>query len=755
VPNRQRVAGAAAVLLMLLPAVAVQGQASSSTAEPRKTVRMVRTDTPPVIDGKLDDAVWQQADVITDFHQIRPGDGAATSEPTEVYLLYDDDAFYIGARMYDSDPQLIVAPTMRHGQGLGPDDRLVVILDPFNTGRGGYRFETNPHGVRHDALYTNVSSFQSDWTVIWDTAAQIDETGWVAEIEIPFKTLPFDPSIEEWGFNFGRGIRRRGEEMAWVSRNRSYNASILGLATGLSGMDQGVGLDVVPSLAVGRQRAFVDGDDPVDSRSNPSLDVFYRLTPSLNGALTINTDFSATEVDNRQVNLTRFNLFFPEKRDFFLNDSDLFEFGRISGSGLNSTNEATSRPARENARPFFSRRIGLSGTGQPVDIDYGGKVSGRVGRFSIGSLAIRQDEFVDPGMAAAIEAKDLFVGRVTANVLEESAIGLVMTDGDPATNGDNSLFGADFRFLNTRLAGGRVLEGDAWFQQSETPGLEGEDGAFGFGLSLPNTAGMRGGIAVKEIERNFNPALGFINRGDVRDTAFDAGFTKFFSGDTLQRLYAGVDAQRFDLLGGGLQSEQILFRLIELETHQREAVRLRYITNKEVVAVPFPVYLDSADPSRSVTIQPGSYSFDEASIRLATGNQRRLSGNVTYLSGDFYNGQRTNVAGNFSWKPSPHFILNLDYDWNDVELPQGDFVTRLVSVSTQVVFSTNLAWITLMQYDNLSEVVGINTRLHWIPKAGQEGFIVLNHNLQDFDKNASFRSAGADMSVKFKYTFRF
>jgi hypothetical protein len=741
------------MLFTVLPALPAAGQ-TAPAAEPRKSVRMVRVDTPPVIDGKLDDAVWQQADVITDFHQIRPGDGAPTSEPTEVYLLYDDNAFYIGARMYDSEPELIVAPTMRHGQGLGPDDRLVVILDPFNTGRSGYRFETNPHGVRHDALYTNVSAFQSDWTVIWDTQASIDDKGWVAEIAIPFKTLPFDPTIEEWGFNFGRGIRRRGEEMAWVSRNRSYNASILGLATGLSGMDQGVGLDVVPSLAVGRQRAFVDGEDPFDTNSNPSLDVFYRLTPSLNGALTINTDFSATEVDNRQVNLTRFNLFFPEKRDFFLNDADLFEFGRISGSGSNDTNEATSRPSRENARPFFSRRIGLGPGGIPIDIDYGGKVSGRVGRFSIGSLAIRQGDFAAPGVTG-LDATDLFVGRVTANVLNESAIGMVVTDGDPSSNGDNSLVGADFRFLNTRLAGGRVLEADAWMQQSDTPGRVGDDGAFGFGVNLPNTAGMRGGISVKEIERNFNPALGYVVRSDVRDTAFDVGFSKFFSGATLQRLFTGIDAQRFDLLDGGLQSEQFLFRLAELETHQRDGFRLRYITNKEVVDAPFAVYSDSADPSRSVTIQPGSYSFDEASIRLATGNQRVFSGNVTYLVGNFYNGERTNVAGNFSWKPSPHFILNLDYDWNDVELPQGNFVTRLIGLSTQVVFSTNLAWITLMQYDNVSEVLGINTRLHWIPKAGREGFIVLNHNLQDFDKNASFRSAAADMSVKFKYTFRF
>ena len=309
-------ATAAAVCFALAAGGARAQELESTTPDGRKTVRIVRTATPPVIDGKLDDAVWQQAGLITSLHQIRPGDGTPPSEPTEVYLLYDDDNFYIGARMHDSDPSLIVAPTFRHGQGLGPDDRLVVIFDPFNTGRSGYRFETNANGVRHDALYTNVSSFQQDWTVIWETEATIDETGWVAEMAIPFKSLPFDPSIDTWGFNFGRGIRRRGEEMAWVSRNRTYNPSILGQVTGLEGMDQGLGLDVVPSMAVSRKKAFVTG--ATSSDTEPSLDVFYRFTPSLNGSLTINTDFSATEVDTRQVNLTRFNLFFPEKRDFFL-----------------------------------------------------------------------------------------------------------------------------------------------------------------------------------------------------------------------------------------------------------------------------------------------------------------------------------------------------------------------------------------------------------------------------------------------------
>jgi len=444
-----------------------------------KQFRAVRVESRPVIDGVLDEAVWQQANVVTDFHQIRPGDGALPTERTELYVIYDDDALYIAARMYDSEPHLISAPTIRHGQGLGSDDRLVVILDPFNSRRVGYRFETNLNGVRHDALYQTTSNFSADWNTIWDVQTSIDGNSWVAEMEIPFKSLPFDPTLDTWGFNFGRGIRRRGEEVAWVSQNRTYNPGFSGQVTGLSGMDSGLGLDVVPSMSFNRRREYDPGGK--DSSMEPSLDAFYRLTPTLNAALTVNTDFSATKVDNRQVNLTRFNLFFPEKRDFFLNDSDLFQFGNISG--MAAGNNASSGGLRENARPYFSRKLGLSETGAPVDIEYGGRVSGRVGRWNIGTLAIHQDE------TATVAASDLLIARMSANVLQDSSVGFIYTDGDPTSNLDNSVVGTDFQYVNNRFLDNRIFQADGWFQQSDTPGLSGDDAAFGFGMRLPSSSG--------------------------------------------------------------------------------------------------------------------------------------------------------------------------------------------------------------------------------------------------------------------------
>ena len=337
--------------LALLSADAGAQSAAPSSAEARKTVRMVRIATPPVIDGKLDEAVWQTADVITDFHQIRPGDGATPSEPTEVYVLYDDDAFYIGARMHDSEPDSIAAPTIRHGQGLGRDDRLVVILDPFNTRRSGYRFETNPNGVRHDALYQSINSFQSDWTVIWDTAATIDETGWIAEMAIPFKSLPFDPSN---GLGFQLRARhppaRRGDGVGVVQPHLQPEH------LGRSHRHAGHG----PGRRVGRRavargwpaKAFVSGSgvDTTDwSRTLAgrllSVDaVAERRAHDQHGFLRDRSRQPPSQPHPLQS-------VFSRKRDFFLNDADLFQFGH-SGSGPMKTRRRRGRAARMRGRFF-------------------------------------------------------------------------------------------------------------------------------------------------------------------------------------------------------------------------------------------------------------------------------------------------------------------------------------------------------------------------------------------------------------------
>jgi len=702
-----------------------------------KTLPAVRTDQSITIDGRLDEAAWSGASAIDDIHQILPVEYTEPSQETRFLVLYDADALYLAAEMKDDQPELMTAKVLRQGgNNSWLDDQFNIFLDPFNDQRNGYRFQVNPHGVRQEGLFKGADQVQWAWNGIWQAAASQDGEGWVAETRIPFKTISFNPETDTWGLNLNRRVARTNETMGWVSRNRTQSPAVSGRLTGISNLEQGMGLDVVPSLTTTERRSFSPRSD--ESDTEPSLDVFYKITPSLNASLTLNTDFSATEVDDRQVNLTRFGLFFPEQRDFFLQDADIFEFGRI---GQREMNSPFARPLAENASPFFSRKIGLSSTGQPVDLEAGGKVSGRVGRWNIGTLAIQQDQFED------VQSSNLFVGRVAANVLSESALGFILTDGDPQSNVDNSLAGVDFRYQNTRLPGGRTMESELWYQQTSTDGLQGDDTAWGARFWMPNTAGLRGGVGIKEVEANFNPALGFINRRDIRDLTGELAYTHRPSGRSLRSIYSGTTLQRIENLAGGLQSEDARL-LIKLENQTSDTLSFTYQNEKEGVVEPFEI----AD---GVVIPPGNYSFGQVKVGVSTGPHRRFVTSVSYGTGDFYDGERNNVNASVEWIPFPRFRASIGYDYNDVELPQGDFVVRLARVGMDVILSSKLSWVNLVQYDNDSETAGINSRLHWIPEAGRELFIVLNHNLEDFDRDNNFHSNVADFSVQYRHTLRF
>jgi hypothetical protein len=690
-----------------------------------KSIRIQRTSEPPVIDGRLDDEVWLRAPIIDDFHQVNPVEYAEPTEDTQVYLLYDRDTLYIGARMFDTEPERINALILRQGQPIGSDDRFFVHLDSFNNRRSGYLFGVNPNGVRFDGVFENITQRSFDWDGIWLAAAAIDEEGWSVEIAIPFKTLSFDPTNTTWRINFARNIQRTNESMAWESRNRNTDLSTMGEVRGISQIDQGVGLDVVPSLSVRDRKNFVPVQN--DSDVEPSLDVFYKITTSLNAALTVNTDFSATEVDNRQVNLTRFSLFFPERRDFFLQDVDIFQFGRIEQDG----------------RPFFSRTLGIGSAGEEVPLEYGGKISGRVGRFDIGALAIRQQEF------GAVDATDALVARVAANVLEESSVGMIFTDGDPASNLDNSVAGVDFRFVNSRLPGGRSVEGEAWLQQTDTEGIAGDDGAYGFGLRLPSSTGLRGGLGFASIEENFNPAMGFVRRTGIRDYSFDLGNTLRPAGGAIRTISSGVFGNRIEYADNGdVQSESLGVNAINIELNSQDSFNFGYTKSTEGLRAPFPI-------SPKHTIQPGLYEFDQLNLSVFTGNQRKFGMGMFINDGEFYDGDRFSVGGNFGWRPNRHFRTNINYQYNDISFGETRFITRVVRLQLDVVFSSRLSWINLIQYDNVSETIGLNSRLHWIPEAGREAFLVLNHNVNDPDGNNTFHSSFNELTLKYSYTFRF
>ena len=704
-----------------------------------KKFRINRLPTSPVLDGRLDDSAWRSAAVLVDLHEVEPNEYDPPSKNTRIYIGYDDHALYVAARMFEDRPEDINAFIMKQGAGL-QDDRFALMLDPFNKGRGGYIFELNAFGVRDDGLFQNTTNQNWDWQGIWQGQSRIDEQGWVAEMRIPFKTLSFDPDNGTWGINFARYATRRQEKMGWMSRNRTQDPSSFGHVVGFQGIGQGFGLDLVPGMALSRRRNLLLNDSAEDFE--PSLDAFYRISPAITAAVTVNTDFSGTAVDEVQVNLTRFGLFFPERRDFFLHDVDIFEFGRIGGVDEFDDPSTFARTDRENGRPFFSRRVGLSESGEQVGIDYGGKLTGRIGRWDFGVLNVRQDRFGD------VDRSNLFVGRAAMKVLKESSLGVILTNGHPTANLDNSLAGADFRYLNTRLPNGRTIEGAAWYQQSDTEGLTGRDAAYGASLQLANTEFWRGAVGYKVLEENFNPALGFVDRVGVRNYSLELGYRHRPSNHFLRSIYAGVDAQRFERLGGGLQSQSLNFRLLELENHAGDSLQLSTIQGKENVAEPFAIH-------RDIIVPPGTYNNDDIGLYLESGPQRPLSAGLGLYGGSFYGGDILTWELFASWRPTPRYEFGLNAEVNHADLPQGKFITRLFRLRGDVAFSSTWSWENFAQYDNVSNTLGWNSTLRWLPEAGRELVLVFNYGAEDFDENRRFNTASTDFTFKISHTFRF
>jgi hypothetical protein len=742
------------IALSLVLAQAAYAQQGGTVNIDRKSVSIPKLDSAVQVDGVLNDAVWQQALLIEDLHQVFPTEFEAPTQRTEVRLYYTSDALYVSARMFETDPSQITAQVLRQGQGLGADDVFAIVLDPYLDRRNGYRFEVNANSVRWEGLFQNINDVEGNWNGIWEARSTTDAEGWSTEIRIPFQTLSFNPDSSSWGINFNRLRRRSGESIAWMSTNREINPATAGTITGLSGLQQGLGLDVVPSFSLSRRRKFGPGSFE-ENNYEPSLDVFYKVTPQLNASLTINTDFSATEVDDRQVNLTRFNLFFPEKRDFFLRDVDIFEFGQIGQGGFNSTSgtgsSSSPNPARQNARPFFSRKIGIDRLGAPVDLNGGVKLSGRIGDWNVGTLVINQDE----SEATGVDAQNIFVGRAVLNVGTRTQVGAIVTDGNPQSNLDNSVAGTDIRYRNASFYGNTV-EAVAFYEQSDSEGISGaSNAAWGMGVSMPNSQGWQGLYNVRRVEENFNPAVGFVNRTGVEEDHWNLGYRHFFApGGPVRSLLGAYEGYKADMLSNGRYSSGNDGIRLSGNNNRGDQAFTRYIRNREVLLEPFTIYR-SSDGKRTVVIPPGNYEFNEYFLGIQMGGQRKLAGNFFFTEGEYYNGDHSQQRGNVTWRPNRQLSLDLSFTHDKIKLPYGNFTVRQFGFTTQYAFSSTLSWSNLVQYDNVSENMGFNSRLHWIPKAGQQAFLVLNWGLVDADKDNSFASTIADLSLKMNYTFRF
>ncbi len=722
VSRRIRLAG---VFLLALP-VSLQAAPSAvaradASLPVRKSVSVQRVSEGPVIDGDLGDPVWRLAAAFDDFTQLQPSAGAPPSQRTEVRVLYDARALYIGIRAYDAEPARIVANQLVQGRGVSGDDHVQILLDPLDSARRGYVFFVNPNSVQVDGLSTGDTSWNLNWDGIWDARSRIDEKGWTTEIAIPFRTLSFDPARPDWGMTVVRQVGRTSERQAWTFRDFRASNDALGLITGLRDLEEGRGLDVIPSLAFRERRDFASGR--AHRTLEPALDLFYRFTPALIGALTFNTDFSATEVDDRRVNLGRFSLFFPEKREFFLQGADIFEFANL----------------QQNGRPFFSRTIGLSAGGDPVDLVAGGKLTGRLGRWNLGLLGVHQDA------DGEVDADTLLVARASADVLQASSVGIMATHGDPRSNRESWLVGTDWNFRNTTWLNGQAVEAGAWVQRSGNEGLVGDDLAWGLRLGLPNeTLEMKASLV--ELQRNFRPAMGFVNRRDIRQV--DASLFRLWREPVplLRDWRVGGEVTQVTDLDGRLESSRIRVVPVDVFLAAGDFLNVYWTRERERLERPFAV-------AGVLEVPPGIYTFQRVGMSFNAAGFRQLRPSLTIEGGEFFDGHRQDLRLGAAWRPNRHLLFDASGSINRLSLASGDFITRLLRLRADVAFNVHWAWTNTLQYDNVSGNFGVSSRLRWVPRLGQSLTLALDHDVLVED-GRRLDSQTRDFGARLSYTFR-
>jgi len=751
-------------VLLASSAAAVSAQDPDDRGAPIVAYRL--TDDESIqVDGHLDDAAWESAMPVSDFTQQEPVEGGTPSWETVVRIAYDSDDLYLGVMVYD-DPEGIIANQRERDAFLFSDDKFAWVLDTFNNGRTGYNFEVNPAGAMTDGLITGsgggfgrgggFGGVNRSWDGIWDARTQRLEDGWSAEIRIPFRTLNFDPSADSWGINFQRSIERRQEEILWRGHRRNQGLNRLvnaGVVTGLTGMTQGIGLEAVPSGIASWQNTPAN-EDPNEFPVDISLDLNYSVTPSLRASLSFNTDFAEVEADERRVNLTRFPLFFPERRDFFLEGSSVFTFAPSS-----------------NPNPFFSRRIGLN-RGEQIPINIGARVTGQVGSREIGFYQMRAGSHVLAD-GDRLEPEDFTVARVKQQFFEQSAIGVMYTrratlrDSTGFAPADRHTVGVDLDMRTRRFLGDNNLEFEAFYVWNSDPAPDaaldpgeerptwGDLTARGLRFNFPNDI-WSGSVSYREFGDDYDPAVGFVARNGFRRVNPRVGWSPRPSWDAIRQLSFNVSYQGLWELGTGiLEEREWQFRLLEIDFESGDNISFETTNKFEFLDQQFEI-------SDGIFVEPGDYSNWEYQIRGRTASRRLVSlfGGVNL--GGFWDGTRTRFDARLLIRPTPGVNLSTGVERNDVSLSGGDFVTNVFRFEGGFDPSPWVGLTTQLQWDNRSEVLGLFARLRWILTPGNDVFLVYSHNWQELgddlieDPNEEgFRTLSRGATVKLNYTYRF
>ncbi len=720
------------IVSLLLVTVAVLILQARGVAQNGPPVTVTQITGKISLDGVLNESDWAQAQALGEILQREPKPETAATERTEVKLLADKDNLYVGVMCYDSEPGRVVGTQMRRDAQLASDDRIQILLDTFHDRRNAFYFATNPAGALVDGLIVeNGQRINYDWNAIWDVRVKRFDKGWSAEFAIPFKSLGFRSGQDVWGFNFSRYIVRKLEEDRWATPRLDVQftqVSEAGEILGFADAEQGSGLDVRP-FAVGRSVRDERGNSRFDG--DVGGDIFYNITPGLRLTTTFNTDFAETEVDDRQINLTRFPLFFPEKRSFFLENAGVFNFARNSSS-------------QPDVIPFFSRRIGLL-SGQEVPILAGAKLTGKVGKYDLGALAVRTRETM------FTEARTLFVGRVKRNLFKQSYIGGIYTEGDPSSPTSSRTYGADLRLATANfLDTNRNFSLDLFATKTGKQGVRGDDASYGFAASYPNDL-WELSAEWKHIGREYVPALGFVPRRAV-DKLFlgsvyqprPKGFlnVRQMFNEVFFTLYRRNDRKQ-------LESWRFFTAPINWRFNSGDRVEANWAPQFERLFQPFEI----AD---GVVLPPGDYRFTRYRAEFNTAAKRKWEVGATWWFGTYYSGHADQVSTEFIYKIAPHFRFAIETEQTFARLKEGTFVARVFVARADYAFSPSLTMSNLVQYDDESNRLGWQSRVRWTARPGNDLFIVFNQGWEKNERGGfNFRNAGTRLTGKVQYTFRF
>jgi len=680
------------ILCLLISANAYEVQAK----KPQASIRF--TSSNPIIDGDLTDPSWQEATTINQLTQVWPKINSANIDESKskVKLMYNEEYLLVSADLF-SDHTPITANTLQYNQDTTGDDSFTMLIDTFGSKQNAYWFSVNPNSVKNDGLIVNNTKNIPEWNGVWYASSKITEEGWAVEMAIPFKMLSFDPKADAWGLNIIHKVAQSQTELRWtnINQNSEYFApEKFGLLTGLKEIDQGYGLDIRLST-VARD---VSSPSEKYSEITPSLDVFYKWTPAISTALTLNTDFSNTDVDERQLNLGRFNLFLPEKRDFFLQDAGIFEFG-----GLN-----------KNGRPFFSRKIGLDPHGKPIDINAGLKFSGFGERWGFGLLSVNTEDVNNQG------TQQLTVARGTWQVNEHLKSGFMITDGDPSIDLSNQTFGLDFDFRDHSFLTDKTLELGAWLQRNNTEGINKDDMAWGLSASYPNDI-INVSVSFKELQKNFKPALGFVNRTDIRKYSFEGRYRHHLDKFGIQLLDHSLNAYVTTDLTDKIKTSTLFLNYLNFTTYQGDFLRLAVEDTNENLIIPFNFL-------NKVVIEPLDYHYNRYWLIANTSTARSWIINATWNTGQFYSGDKDTISVELKWRPSININTAIKIRNDDININQQNINFSQIKLTLDLTVSNTLSWQNYFQYDDLSRQLGISSRLHWVYKPEFESHISFNSN---------------------------